>query len=90
MTWDGTPAAGIQNGTASSPSIVGANATGSVALTFPSAYPSAPVVHVSSGHSAILAAWGSVTTTGFVLSWRNVTAAPTGATVPFSWQADPA
>lgn len=89
MTWDGRPAAGIQSGTVSSPSTIDANATGSLAVTFPVAYPATPKVLVSSGHSAVLAAWGSVSTTGFTLSWRNVTAAQTGASVPFSWEARP-
>lgn len=66
----------------------GASATGSIAITFGTAFQAAPTVLVTpqSGNDDIIFGIGSVTTTGFTIYWRNETGT-THTEMPFSWLA---
>lgn len=85
-----TPAAGIQRGTFAFSSIA-AGDTAAIAVTFPTAYPSAPVIipgaSSSGGIARFLAAWINVTTDGFTLVITNMSA--TAANGNASWAAIP-
>lgn len=89
MTWDATPAAGVQTGKGVAIAALAMDAVTTIAVTFPQEYAAPPVVEVTPFNARL--SWGhaSVTTTGFSVSFANWSSAACPGTT-FDWVAHPA
>lgn len=88
MSWDGRPAFTRQRGYVGVP--VTSSRQGSIAVTFPAAFPASSTVYVmiSSNHPNCLASYATATPTGFIAQVNQIDGTVFTGTIGVSWTAE--
>ncbi|WP_043534949.1 H-type lectin domain-containing protein [Actinomyces polynesiensis] len=74
-----------QRGSVAGSSAMAADATNTFTVTFPRPFATPPTVIVGSDNSRVATEAKNITTTGFNLAARNVSAGPTSGPVTYAW-----
>lgn len=75
----------IQKGVVTGASTLAADGTETISVTFPTAFPSAPMVITGTDNARRLTEATSITATGFTLGARNVSSANSGGGAVYRW-----